>query len=170
MVEAELLSTLQAISSIAGAIGVCIAAIYYILNLRTTIQTRQAQLFMPIYSTYYNDEFIKAFQEVTTWNYTDYNDYMKKYSYAANPEAYMQYRKVFGYLEGLGVLVRRKLIDPSLVDDLMSGAVIITWEKLKPYILESSKRRNWPQIGEQIEYLYEKIRPIVLSQHPELDK
>ena len=153
-----------------AATGVLIAAVFYVLNMRTTLQTRQAQLFMPIYSTYYNEEFIKAFQEVQIWSYADYDDYMAKYSYAANPEDYMQYRKVFGYLEGLGVLVRRKLIDPSLVDDLMSGAIIITWEKLKPYILESRKRRNWPQVGEQIEYFYEQIRPIVLSQHPELEK
>jgi hypothetical protein len=79
------------------------------------------------------------------------------------------YRRVFGYLEGMDVLVRRGLIDPFLVDDLMSGAIIQFWEKFNPIIMEYRRRRDWPQIGEQIEYLYNQIKPIVERQRRELE-
>jgi len=42
--------------------GVMVAAIYYIMNTRTTLQTRQAQLFMQIYSNFYSEDF-KAIRE-----------------------------------------------------------------------------------------------------------
>jgi hypothetical protein len=66
------------------------------------------------------------------------------------------------------VLVRRRLIDPSFVNDLISGFIIHYWEKLGPITIETRKRFDWPMYGEQIEYLYNQIKPIVEKQHPEL--
>jgi hypothetical protein len=123
---------------------------------------------MPIYSTSYSEEHIKAIEEIRQWEWEDYDDYMAKYGEEVNPEAYLMYRKVFGYLEGLGVLVRRGLIDPSLVDDLMSGLIIGYWEKFEPYFDERRRRLNWPQVGEQIEYLYNQVKPIAERQRREL--
>jgi hypothetical protein len=157
------------------AFGIIVGVAYYIMNIQNNqrnqqlqLETRQAQLFMPIYSTYHNDEYLKAWSEIMKWKYEDYDDYMAKYSSEANPEAYIMYRKVFGYLEGVGVLVRRGLIDPSLVDDLMSGAIVSYWEKFEPFIVERRRRLNWPQVGEQIEYLYNQIKPIAERQRREL--
>lgn len=36
------------------------------------------------------------------------------------------------YFEGIGVLVKRNLVDPSMVDDLMSGRFIDFWEAMGP--------------------------------------
>jgi hypothetical protein len=146
-----------------AATGVLVAAVYYILNIQNskknqelmlkaqqqTLETRQAQLFMPIYATYHSEEYIKAFSEIMKWKYDSYDDYMAKYGLEVNPEAYLMYRKVFGYLEGIGVLVRRGLIDASLVDDLISGAVVSYWERFEPYLVERRKRLNWPQVGDR---------------------
>ena len=158
-----------------AATGVLVAAIYYVMtlrtnqrNIKTTLETRQAQLFMPIYSTYYSEDFIKAHSEIMKWSWTDYDDYVSKYSYESNPDAYVMYRKMFGYLEGLGVIVRRGLIDPSLVDDLMSGMVVTFWEKFGSFIKERRRILDYPQVGEQIEYLYGKVKPIAERQRVEL--
>jgi hypothetical protein len=167
--------TLQTIGILLTAVTVSIAAIYYTMTLRYTkrsqelqLETRQAQLFMPIYSVYQSEDHIKAVSEIMKWEYDSYDDYMAKYGEEVNPEAYMMYRKVFGYLEGLGVLVRNGLIDPSLVDDLMSGLIISYWEKFEPIFVERRKRLNWPQVGEQIEYLYNQVKPIAERQRREL--
>jgi hypothetical protein len=166
---------IETLSIVFTGLSISLAAFYYISTLRNAqkaqklqIETRQAQLFMPIYSTSYSEEHIKALEEVRQWEWEDYDDYMAKYGSEANPEAYMMYRKLFGYLEGLGVLVRRGLIDPSLVDDLMSGFIIRFWEKFEPYFVERRRRLNWPQVGEQIEYLYSQVRPIAERQIREL--
>ena len=178
------LTLLQSVSYIAGALGVCVAAIFYVLNLRISqknqelslksqqqnLETRQAQLFMPIYSTFYSNEFLKAFYEIMTWSYDNYDDYVAKYGYTANPDAAILHAKVNMYLEGIGVLVKRELIDPSLVDDLMSSIVVGYWEKYRPYVYDYRVRRDLHQMSEYVEYLYNQIKPIVERQHGELKK
>jgi hypothetical protein len=163
---------IQAAYYMVAATGVLVAAAYYVYNMRTnqkatrtTLETRQAQLFMPIYSTFYSDEFLKAFYAIMSLTYDNYDDYVAKYSYTANPEVGRSHAKVNMYLEGIGVLVKRGLIEPSLVDDLMSSIVVSYWEKYGPYILEVRVRRNHPQNGEYVEYLYGQIKPIVERQH-----
>jgi ribosomal protein S8 len=125
----------QALSIIFAGLSIAASIVYYASVLQNAnrtqqmqLETRQAQLFMQIISTYHSEEYIKAFSEIMMWEYDSYDDYMAKYGSEVNPEAYMMYRKVFGYLEGIGVLVRRGLIDPSLVDDLMSGAIQLLGE------------------------------------------
>jgi len=171
------MASFEFIALILTGLGLTASIVYYaniLSNANKTqqmqLETRQAQLFMPIYFTYYSEEYIKAFSEIMSWEYDDYEDYMAKYGSDVNPEAYLMYRKVFGYLEGLGVLVRRGLIDPSLVDDLMSGAIVGYWEKFEPFFIERRKRLNWPQVGEQIEYLYNQVKPIADKQRKELLK
>ena len=104
------------------------------------------------------------------WKWENYDDYINKYGPESNPEAYIMYRKVFGFFEGVGVLVRRRLIDPSLVDDLMSGAIVQYWERFESILLERRRRLNWPQVGEQIEYLYNEVKPIAERQRQQLNK
>jgi hypothetical protein len=159
---------IQAAYYMMAATGVLVAAIYYILNLRTTLQTRQAQLFMPIYATYSSTEFLKAWSEIMNYQYEDYDDFLSKYGFDVNPDASVKGRMVNAYLEGIGVLMKRGLIEPSFVDDLMSGVIIGYWEKFEPYLLEYRKRRDWPQTGEHVEYLYNKIKPITIKQRTEL--
>ena len=177
MVDVELIQILQSISYIAGATGVCTASIYYIINLRNsqknmrlTLETRQAQLFMQIYSTFCSYPIQKARNEMGKWSFRDYDDFQSKYGDAVNPEAYLHHSSLSFFFEGIGVLVLRKLIDPSLVDDLMSGPIITYWEKMRPFYLEYRVRFDWPQFGEYIEYLYNHIKPIAEKQKVELKK
>ena len=100
----------------------------------------------------------------------NYDDYVAKYGYTANPDAAILHAKVNMYLEGIGVLVKRELIDPSLVDDLMSSIVVIYWEKYRPYVYDYRVRRDLHQMSEYVEYLYNQIKPIVERQHGELKK
>jgi len=158
---------------------VCIAAIFYILNLRIsqrnqeltlkaqqqTLETRQAQLFMPIYSVFYSEWWQEAYRSFMDATFEDYDDYEAKYGFQANPDAYVLHHRAETYLEGIGVLVKRGLIDPSFVDDLMSSAITNFWEKFRPSFLEHRVRRNHPQNSEYVEYLYNRIKPIVGSQH-----
>jgi hypothetical protein len=177
VIELEIIPILQSISYIAGATGVCIAAIYYVVNLRNsqktmqlTLESRQAQLFMQLYSTFCSDYIQKARNEVSKWSYRNYDDFQSKYSYDVNPETYQLHSSLSFFFEGIGVLVSRKLIDPSLVDDLMSGPIITYWEKMRPYYLEYRARFDWPQFGEYIEHLYNHIKPIAEKQKTELRK
>jgi hypothetical protein len=60
-------------------------------------------------------------------------------------------------LEGLGVLVKRGLIDVDLLYDMMYGSIIGVWEKFLPVITETRRRSDLPNLYEDIEYLYEEM-------------
>ena len=65
---------------------------------------------------------------------------------------------VANFFEGIGILLRRKLIDIALVDDLFSSDVIITWHKMKPIVEGWRKQFNRPQMSEWFEYLYNEMK------------
>jgi hypothetical protein len=165
--------TLQTIGILLTGFTVSIAAIYYTLTLRYTrrnqdlqLETRQAQLFMQIYSQWNSMEMGREYQRVIDSEWTDIDDFLEK-DYT-DIESKTGFRTVARFFEGIGVLVHRGLIDVTFVDDLMSGATIRYWEKIAPMIKEWRIRYNWPQAVEWVEYLYNQVKPIVEEQHPEL--
>jgi hypothetical protein len=166
--------TVDTILQVIPAISVSIAAIYYALTLRkaekdrqTTIDTRQAQLFMQIREKWDIDMIRRRF-EIMSWEWDDYHDFIEKYGPDTNPDAWSKLISMGQFFEGIGVLVKRGFIDPALVDDLLSGPIIQFWEKTEPFFVEMREVMKWPQAGEWLEYLYNQIKPIVVQQHPEL--
>ena len=61
----------------------------------------------------------------------DFEEWMNKYG-PENHEEYAKWYSVGSYLEGIGVLVKRNLIDIDLVDDLLEGVIIDYWNKNEP--------------------------------------
>jgi len=174
--------TLQTIGILLTGLTVSIAAIYYMLTLRYTrrnqeltlkaqeqaLETRQAQLFMQVYDRFTSYEFKKAYTDVLyNWSWTDHDDLVSKYG-PQNVEEYSKFDMIGTFFEGVGVLVKRGLIDPLFVDDLMSGHVVRTWELFSSWVYIERERQNYPQLSEWFEYLYDQIKPIVEEQHPEL--
>jgi hypothetical protein len=58
------LALLQSVSYIAGALGVCIAAFYYVLNLRNTRKTQELQVFMQVFDRFNNKDFWNELDEM----------------------------------------------------------------------------------------------------------
>jgi len=124
------------------------------------LETRQAQLFMPIYAQFYDDTFQEKVLDINyVWEYTDFEDFQLKYGFNDTGE-YAKWVAFACYLEGIGVLLKRGLIDASMVDDLMSGMITHFWDKYKPLIMESRTSLNWSIYAEYVEYLYNEITRI----------
>jgi hypothetical protein len=102
--------------------------------------------------------------------WTDYDDYTERYGFYNNPEFGDKMLSISAFFAGIGVLIHRELIDPVLVDDLISGLIISFWEKYRDVYLETRVRRNWPSYGEWVEYLYNVIKPIAEKEHPEITR
>jgi hypothetical protein len=133
-------------------------------NQKQQLETRQAQLFMHIYSNWYNIDFWEKWEDVMQFEYKDFEDVGEKLT----PETRRNARSLFAFFEGLGVLVKRRLIEPSLIDDLMSAMIISFWEKWGDFYIEYRVRHNAPMVAEWIEYLYNVIKPMMEDQHPEM--
>jgi len=131
-------------------LGLTASIVYYAGVLRNAnktqkqqLETRQAQLFMNIYSYVYTMEFWTYYRELTEqWEWEDYDDWYKKYR--SDTDTYNKFAVVGTYFEGMGVLVKRNLIEITFVDDLMSGPIMQFWQKFEPIILEERRRRKPP--------------------------
>lgn len=77
----------QMIGVIITATSVTIAAVYYVLTLRTsqrnmkhTLETRQTQLFMQIFQRFQEPDFTTQYSTLLNREWKDTEDYSKKYS------------------------------------------------------------------------------------------
>lgn len=147
------------VTNIVTLCGVLLGIFFGLHQLKDIVKSRNTDLFINLYNQLTSKEFQKMFNDIVyNYNWKDYEDWLSKYGPDSNLEAFASFTSVGNFFDGLGVLVHRKLIDISLVDDLMSSSVIWLWEKTGPIIKERRMRRNRPQIWEWVEYLYENIK------------
>jgi hypothetical protein len=162
------MSVVESISVVIAACGVIIATFYYInnlmkaekmreLTLRTqeiSLETRQAQLFMDIYSTCREREFVKMINDLMYhYNWDSYEAWFEKYSPESRTEESHVYIAINSFFEGVGVLLEQDLIDIKLVYKLLHPTPKWIWEKIGPVIIERRRRRNTPQILQWFEFL-----------------
>jgi hypothetical protein len=136
-------------------------------TLERELETRQAQLFMQVYNRFSEKDFVEAFNHIIYENppvFKDVEEYDEKYV-KNNPDYDRKVSQVAAYLEGIGVLVQRGLLDITLVDDLISSIVIMYWELLEPLFLAYRVRYDMPQLSEWVEYLYHRVKETADAQH-----
>ncbi len=142
---------IQTVSIAIASTGVFAAAVYYIFQIRNQTKARQTDLVMKLYSQFNGLEFQKTWQEVRKREVKDYYDYDKKYGWA-------EFTAVGMFFEGIGILLKRRLIDIELVDDMFTSPIKWTWEKMENIVLEERKVNNQPEILEWFEYLYNEMK------------
>ena len=142
---------LYEISAVVAAAGVLVGVIYYILDMRNQTRIRQTDLVMRLYSQFTSLEFQNMWQQVLNREDKGYDDYKKNYGLA-------ELTAVGMFFEGIGILLKRKLIAIELVDDMFTTPIKWTWERIRNVILESRKIRNQPEILEWFEYLYNEMQ------------
>ena len=154
------LALLQSVSYIAGAFGVCVAAAYYVMNLRISqknqelslkaleqaaktqelqlkaqeqnLETRQTQLFMQVIDKM-DEVWFGDFSEVLyKWKWRDFKDFEKKY----DPFKNEKFRNVFLTLEHLGILVNDGFLSPRLLYFWIGDFGILLWDKYEAVIIE----------------------------------
>ena len=146
----------QSVSYVAAALGVCVAAIYYSLTLRSNNRARQAQLYMWLYDKFSSSEINKHYLNVTEPKWRKNDDLVKEFS-PENPEKYVSLCVMLSYYEGLGVLVEEGLIDIRLVYPACFEAIKMFWETVAPIIEQVRKSLGVSSFGSKTEYLYNRI-------------
>jgi len=159
----------QTIGVMVTAASVTVAAIYYMFTLRINmktqqqnVETRQAQLFLQLYHTYHEKDWVAALHNAIYYtDFKGFDDWWENFG-PSNPVKFQSMDLLSHSFEGAGILVRRGLIDPSLVDDLVSEEFLGYWEKFGPIIKEFRRRDNNPHICENQEYMYNLLK----EKHP----
>jgi hypothetical protein len=138
------MSDLQTISITIGILTACITVIIGVvnsiqsnkraeLNDQQTLETRQAQLYMQVYNRWNSREMSNAYQQVRyvyqiEYEGLSYDEVRSKFGPKVNPEAAANIFMLGTFFEGLGVLVKKGLIDITLIEDLLSQRVIWWYE------------------------------------------
>lgn len=148
---------LQTVSIAIASAGVFVAAIYYILQLRNQTRMRQTDMLWRIYSSLNSKEFQEAGMKVMSLQSRDYSDFVKKHGefFSGSPVS-IALQTVGNLYEGVGLLLRRQLVDAELVYEFLGAPPI--WEKMKPIIEGARQQYDMPKLGEWCEYLYNEMK------------
>jgi len=158
---------LTLVKDVVTIVGVIAGLTYYIMSVRNQNRTRQAQLFMQVYSKWTDNEFNENYNSIMNREWQDFDEWRQKYGRVNNPKENAIDKTVGQYFEGIGILVKKGLIDIELVDDMMSGLILGWWEKNKSRIIEVREYWNAPNILEWAEYLANEVKTTFIKQHPE---
>ena len=173
--------TVETISIVFTGLSISLAAFYYINTLRNTrmtqehaLETRQAQLYMQLYSFYDNKEFLKDYGNIANvYAYESIEEWNERYSAAADIEAFSSWVRVGRFFDGVGILARKGLIDKDLIFELLGDVIRGTWEGMNDktgverFIMEGREYWNRPILWHNFEYLYDELMKH-LEVHPEL--
>ena len=157
---------LSVIRDLVAIFGVIAGFTYYVLIVRNSqrtqqlqLETRQAQLFMTVHGHFTDTRFHRQGNAIRfQWEWSDFDDFIEKYGPVNNLEAWADLLSVFTAFEGIGLLVKKKLVDIDMVEELMLGLITRTWERIETVIFEYRERFNWPETGRSFEYLYKEMK------------
>jgi hypothetical protein len=167
------LALLQSVSYIAGALGVCVAATYYIVMLNSNRKTRQAELILRMMQMHASETINKAFNSVM-WEqkFKTPKEWIENYGPITNPEAYQRLLAVYIYLNGLGMMAKEGMIpEKMIIDALTSAPILLAWKRFEPIVGMWRSRYEDEAYLEGFEYLAKKTMEYKPKawQHTDLD-
>jgi hypothetical protein len=162
------LALLQSISYMAGALGVCVAAIYYILNLREQTLNRRVTLTNSLLQSYSSREGFRLQEELYDMKWSDFDDFLRKYDSSVNPDNLALRTSVFTVCELLGRQYKSGLIDIDTLFSVCNTSITQLWVKFKPIIEEYRRRGVYSKIEfENFEYLAVELRKLLEKRDPD---
>ena len=139
------------VSIVIAAASMAAATTFYSFQIRNQLRLRKTDLVMRLYATWDSLEFQRAFHTIY---WADFHDYDSAMEITGGERQVWSY--VLCFYDQIGVLLRRKLIEFDLVDDLLGNSTRQIWEKVAPAIREARERYD-PRLYEHFEYLYDEI-------------
>jgi hypothetical protein len=108
---------------------------------------------MRLYSHFGDEAFVRHFSRVTNWDFDTYEDYLER----RTEDDYISLTVVTVFFEGMGLLLKRKLAPLDLIDDLLSGPILLAWPKARPIWVGFRVQYGVPAAAEWFEFLYQSI-------------
>ena len=151
---------IQTVSIAIASASVVAGVVYYDLQIRHQNKIRQTDLLVRIspWLSISSSELQAAAVRTLNLEFTGYDDFVKKYGkiHSEKPEQ-TAVLAVANYLDALGILARRRLVDVDLIFEFWSGDIPDLWEKIKPLVEGMRKKSNYP-ILVNAEYLYNEVK------------
>lgn len=145
----ELSLIFQIISTSAVILGI----IFGVLNLRNFQKMRKREAAILMLNSFQTNEFIKGLLYVLD---VDHNPAKEEIDNLPQDQ-YLAFYMLLGTWERLGILVFRREIDISMVEDAYSGPILLSWGKLENYVNEVRISWNRESAFEWFQWLAERV-------------
>jgi len=142
---------LDTLSIVLSGIGLIVAIVYYALQTRSQTKTRQAQIIMQVYQRMTDPDSNERFQELFSREWDTVEEYFEKYPSRVN------FMTISAFYEGVGILLKKGLVDRALVYEFFPTNVNVLWEKYKPITMWLRETMNHPSYLRSVEYLAEEL-------------
>lgn len=160
MIEVSILRDLVAI------IGVVAGFTYYVLTVRANQKNSRIALTNNIMQTMLTEESQRRWIELLNMEWTDYDDFEKKYGSDVNPDNYAKRASVWSNCNVLGNLLKRNLADAETLYAAGVTYSVWIWEKYKPIIIEQRRRYSGSDTFDGFEYLANEMLKIKRKHDP----
>lgn len=142
------MDTVQALSSL-GSLALIVGVIVGLLQLRGLSTQRQEEMVIRVFSPSFDEGFIRAFWKVQSWG----RETFESFDARAAIDDWTALDQVATFFEMMGVLYKRGHAKLDLLDDLMAGYLLMTWNQLAPIIRGYRVKANVPDYGRRFELL-----------------
>jgi hypothetical protein len=148
-------------------IGIIVSILYYTSVLRNTNRNREIQIFTEIFKVISTEENQRTWAELLNAEFTDYDDYMKKYDSGINPGHYGKRGSIWWNYNAIGFLLKKGHISIDLVYDLMATQAVLIWNKWGDMILKVRENQEMPRYFTGFEHLVNETKKY-RRENPEL--
>ena len=156
----------QTLSIVFAGLSVGIAAIYYSFTLRINQRNNKIALTTSIMQTLLSEEAQRRWIDLINMEWTDYDDFERKYGSDVNPDNYAKRATVLNSCNVLGHLLTKNVADAETFYHAGTNTAIWIWEKFKPVILENRRRYSASNAFDGLEYLAEEMMKITRKADP----
>ena len=130
---------LQSVPIVVMAMSLCIAVIFYALNLREISRDRRVALTYTLMQPLMSEEGNKRYIELMNMEWKDIDDFNSKYNPRSNPENYSKRMFLWSLCDFLGYLCRKNMIDVNLLFSVSNLMIQSIWVKFRPVIYDYRK-------------------------------
>lgn len=147
----------QSISITLAALSFVVAAIYYAMNLREVSRNRRITLTTTLLQPFMTEEGNRLLIDLYGIEWSDMEDYRRKYDHRVNPESYAKRAAVWNRCNSIGGLYRQGLLDLETLYAGTGGIIEVMWRKYKPVIemyrvtdMDRSAYEHWEYLADEM--------------------
>ncbi len=137
-------------------VGVIMSVVSILASTRNFSNSRKAQLFLQLNEKAAEEEFIKKIFDLINWEWSDAEDFRRKY--AADMNRLPIFIRVSTFFDSMGTLVRHGLTETKFMPRMMAISLVQFWEKILPIAKELEAQWGSPGLYDNVEYLYHEVR------------
>ena len=132
-----------AVSVVIASLSVVGSAVYFLIETRHQRRVRQTESIIALSPWFDLDakDIQEAISKVCSMKYTSYEDYLSKYD--GKPEQ-TSFKLLGNYFEGIGLLVRKKLVEVDIVFDFWGDIAESVWDRNQEIIQGIRKDSGTP--------------------------